>query len=339
MKLSILIPMYNAKNYIGNCIESVMNQDISEDDYEIIIIDDGSNDTSVALVEAYAQKYKNIHLYQEPNSGAYTTRNKLLKLAKGDYIFNLDADDYIVYNCLSTLLKIAENNQLDIIGFKTKETSDLNYFELSESIGDNTTILSSGIEFIENNNYLRYEIWWYFIKRDFMIEHGMDFNNNEYNADVIFTSNALLKAERVGYVPLSIHRYVQTQDSLMRSKNFEITKKRIEYIQMMIGNKSQLINNLKDKNHSNTLIENMSHRRDIFTFFNIMNMLRNPFSKAYIKNRINAFKAVDAYPLKNFTKYKYKSRRYKILTLIFNSENLLYTIVSVKNLFSKPINN
>ncbi len=338
MKLSILIPMYNAKNYIGNCIDSIINQDISKNDYEIIIIDDGSKDNSVDLVKAYAKQYKNISLHQEPNSGAYSTRNKLLKLAKGDYIYNLDADDYIVRNCLGALLKIAESKQLDIIGFDTFETSNLDKFDLPGPIELNGAILSSGKELIEEHIHFRHEIWWYFIKKDFILEHNMSFNKNEYNADVMFTIKALLKAKNVGYLPISIHRYVQTQDSLMRSKNFDITKKRIEYIQMMIGNTSRLINSLKQDSNSGVLIKNMSYRRDVFTFFNIINILRNPLSLEYIKTKIKTFKATGAYPINNFNNYRYSGLRYRLLAAIVNNEKLLYALTSIKNLFSKPIN-
>lgn len=329
--------MYNAKNYIGNCIESLVNQDLSKDDYEIIIIDDGSKDNSVDLVKTFAKKYKNICLYQEPNSGAYTTRNKLLKFAKGDYIYNLDADDYIVKNCLATLLKIAEANELDIIGFDTIETSNLDQFETSKSLEKTEAEYSTGKGLIEKHVHFRHEIWWYFIKRDFILEHNMSFNKNEYNADVMFTLEALLKTDKVGYLPIDLHRYLQTQDSLMRSKNFDITHKRIEYIQMMIGNSSQLINGINKDSNSDVLLNNMKYRRDIFTFFNILNMLRNPFSLNYMKSKINAFKSVDAYPIKNFTNYKYAGLRYRILLSIINNESLLKIIFLTKNWFSKSI--
>ena len=337
MKLSILIPMYNAKSYIGNCIESLLDQNIPKDDYEIIIIDDGSSDDSVDIVSAYAKLHHNIKLFKEPNSGAYTTRNKLLKLAKGDYIYNLDADDYIVNNCLAELLQIAENNQLDIIGFETEETSDLDRRDLSEKIASNKAELCTGIEFIENHPHLRHEIWWYFIRKDFMLEHKMVFNTNEYNADVIFTLEALLKASKIGYLPASVHRYVQTQNSLMRSKNIDITRKRIEYIQMMIKNSSNLINSLDKKTYSDTLLDNMKHRRDVFTFFNIVSMIRNPFGITYIKDKIETFKSVDAYPIKTFNKYRYNSLRYRLLIPLLNSEYLIYALVLTKNLFSKTI--
>ena len=330
--------MYNAENYIGNCIESILQQNIAEQDYEIIIMDDGSRDNSIAIVCDFTKRHKNIRLYTESNVGTYSTRNKLLKIARGDYIYNLDSDDYIVHNCLGDLIKIAEDNCLDIIGFKTKATLALDQFKLNDTIEAYKVEISSGKAFIVNYKNLRYEVWWYLIRKDFMENNNMSFNNNEYNADVIFTLEALLKAEKIGYLPLSIHRYVQTQDSLMRSMNIDIIRKRFEFMQMMINNTSQLINSLKQDSNSGVLIKNMSYRRDVFTLFIIINMVRNPFSLEYIKNIIKTFKATGAYPINYLKNYKYGGLKFRLLVAIVNNEKLIYTLTSIKNLFSKPIN-
>ncbi|GAA4898673.1 hypothetical protein GCM10023311_24660 [Flaviramulus aquimarinus] len=333
MKLSILIPMYNAENYIGNCLESLIHQDLAEQDYEIIIMDDGSNDSSVKIVNNYLKAHKNIVLHVASNSGAYTTRNKLLKLAKGEYIYNLDADDYLVHNSLGKLLEIVTDNQLDILGFKTKETSDLTDYKLLEPIRTHDAIISTGTEFVENNRHSRHEIWWYFIKKDFLDEINITFNKNEYNADVLFTLLVFLKAETVAYVPCSIHRYVQTQDSLMRSNNFEIISKRFGYIQMMISNTSKLINELKKESniYNKTIINNITFRRDVFTFFNITDMITAHFKTKYIKEKIALFKEVKAYPITNFIGHEYNSLYYRLLVFIINKESILYLIISLKN--------
>ena len=106
---------------------------------------------------------------------------------------------------------------------------------------------------------------------------------------------------------------------------------------MMINNSSQLINNLNKDSNSDVLLKNMRYRRDVFTFFNILNMLRNKFRLVYVKNKIKSFKLTGAYPIKNFNNYKYTSLRYRILLAIINNEKLIYTLILIKNLFSKPI--
>ncbi len=337
MKLSILIPMYNASAYIGNCLDSLLMQNLPQDDYEIIVMDDGSNDNSVAIVKGYQKINKNILLHQEPNSGAYSTRNKLLKLATGTYVYNLDADDYIVHNCLCDLLQFSEDKSIDIIGFKTKETKVLNLKEIEEPINNKDFEISSGPSFIEKHRKLRHEIWWYFIRRDFLLNNHMAFSKNEYNADVVFTLKALLRANKIAYLPISIHRYVQTQNSLMRSKDFEIISNRLKYMQMMIINKSKLINevNKSEKFDAIVLIDNLTHRRDVFVFFNILNMIRNPFHHSHIKKKIEAYKQVEAYPIKNFIGKEYHSFLYRFLLYVVNKEELLFPIIKLKNLFFK----
>lgn len=338
MTLSILIPMYNAKDYIGNCIESLLNQNISSRDYEIIIIDDGSQDNSVDIVKAYIKQHENIKLFLEPNSGTYSTRNKLLKLAKGEYIYSIDADDYIVNNCLGSLLKIAQNNQLDIIGFETKETTSLKLKELNNTIDNDSVELHTGKTFLVKHKYFRYEVWWYFIKKDFIEKNNIFFIDNEYNADVIFTLKSLLKADRVGYLPQSFHRYVLTSDSLKRSYKFENVVKRIDSYKMMIADQSKIINEIKKESDINNaiIINNLQHIRAIFTFFNILNLCRNSFSTSYIKDHIASYKEAQAYPIKNFTINKYNSLFYRVLNFLINRIYFIYAFVYVKNIFKKP---
>ncbi len=327
--------MYNAQDNIGNCLNSLLKQDLSEDDYEIIIMDDGSKDNSVTIVEDYMKLYNNIQLYKESNSGCYSTRNKLLKLAKGDYIYNLDADDYIVHNCLSILLDIASGQDVDLICFKTLETKDFSRTTLSTPITEKEFEIISGRELLEKEWKMRYEIWWYFVKRTFLETHQMVFNNNEYNADVEFTLHCLLRAKQIAYLPLRIHRYVQTNDSLMRSSNFEIIKKRLFYSQMMIINLSKIINNLKqdDLRKNVIMLQNLSHRRDIFTFFHMVNMVKYPFSLEYIKRNIKELELVDAYPIINFIRKEYDSLKYKLLLFIINRIRLFYPLIAFKNIF------
>ncbi|WP_299362444.1 glycosyltransferase [Winogradskyella sp.] len=337
MKLSILIPMYNAKDYIGNCLESLIHQNIPEDDYEIIIMDDGSKDNSVDIVSEFIKNHKNIKLHKEPNSGAYNTRNKLLKLAKGDYIYNLDADDYIVHNCLKELLDCAEQNNLDVIGFKTQETSSLENIALNELISKKHLTLYDGLAFLEAYPLMRHEPWWYFVRSGFLSENNLAFNSNQYNADVTFTLKMFLEAKKVGYFDISIHRYVQSGDSIMRSKDLEIVRKRLEYMQMMILNKSKLINTVKSQSSSEVLVQNLSHRRDVFTFFNITKMLRGPFSLSYMKATITKFKDVGAYPMNDFNRFRYNTFQYRILRKILNNASMLYFLISVRRIFSKSI--
>lgn len=114
MLFSILIPVYNAEKYLEECINSVLNQDYES--YEIILIDDGSTDSSGKICDRYQAKYpKRIRTFHQTNSGLFATRRRLFKLAQGNYCISLDADDFISENSLSTISEVIEKYKPDFV--------------------------------------------------------------------------------------------------------------------------------------------------------------------------------------------------------------------------------
>ncbi len=335
MKLSILIPMYNAQQYIENCLNSLVSQDLSKSQYEIIVMDDGSTDNFPVIVKEYSNRYENIKLLCERNEGAYKTRNKLLKLAKGKYIYNIDADDYITHNSLGTILELAENTNVDMFSFKTRETSDLNIIETPTNLLRQEVILSDGYDFLKKHRDLRHEVWWYFVRRDLIESLDLKFSNNQYNADVLFTLELLVNAKQVAYFPVSIHRYVINDMSIMRKDTQEAKLKRIENIMSMVVDKSNFILNLNQSNSNNEteLINNLKYRRDLFTFFTMIKMVQANFSVKKIKKEIQRLQNVEAYSISNFKDEKYDALKYKVLNFILNNKRILYSIVSFRNAF------
>ena len=113
MFLSIIVPVYNAETYICECLNSLIEQDIPKDDYEILCVNDGSTDTSLQILTAYAESYPNITVIDKENGGVTTARNAGLSAAKGDYIWFIDADDFIQENTLLRLRTLAEETGCD----------------------------------------------------------------------------------------------------------------------------------------------------------------------------------------------------------------------------------
>ena len=100
--LSIIIPVFNAEKYLSTCIDSLLTA--ATEDMEIILVDDGSTDKSVAVIESYCCKWPNIQLVRQTNSGPSAARNKGLNHAKGKYIAFVDADDYVNPQALALLI-------------------------------------------------------------------------------------------------------------------------------------------------------------------------------------------------------------------------------------------
>lgn len=139
MLFSILIPVYNCEQYIEDCLESIVSQ--SGNDYEVIIVDDGSTDGSGIKCDLYAKKYKQkVTVIHKKNQGSYLSRRELLKNAHGDYVLFVDSDDYINLNALTILKeKIKMYDKLDLVIFEYARIDGKNVYE--SNIGD----------FIKNN--------------------------------------------------------------------------------------------------------------------------------------------------------------------------------------------
>lgn len=113
MKISVIIPVYNAEIYIRKCLESVISQTYEK--WEIIAIDDGSNDNSYKILKEYAERDSRIKIETKKNEGPGPTRNKALDKATGDFIVFLDADDYIESDYFRLLTEKAKQEKADVV--------------------------------------------------------------------------------------------------------------------------------------------------------------------------------------------------------------------------------
>ena len=114
MKISVIIPAYNAEKFLVESIESVINQTI--DDFEIIVIDDGSTDSTLDILRNYEESYEDFIVICQDNSGPAAARNRGLDVAKGEYIYFLDADDVLELDALESLYNAAKRRKSDLVG-------------------------------------------------------------------------------------------------------------------------------------------------------------------------------------------------------------------------------
>lgn len=118
IRLSIIVPFYNAEKYIEQCICSLYDQDIPQEEYEVICVDDCSPDGSRAIVERLQKEYPSLRLLvHTTNKRQGGARNTGLRETKGKYVWFVDSDDYLVPHCLARLLRQAEEDNLDILKF------------------------------------------------------------------------------------------------------------------------------------------------------------------------------------------------------------------------------
>lgn len=128
MKFSVIIPVYNVKNYLSKCVNSVLNQ--TYNDFEIILIDDESTDGSSELCDKYDKEYTRVHIFHKKNQGVAAARNLGIEHASGDYILFVDSDDWIDSKTLEHLENRLEKKRYDVIIFSyAKEYGDNSYIK------------------------------------------------------------------------------------------------------------------------------------------------------------------------------------------------------------------
>lgn len=111
--ISVIVPIYNVEKYLKKSVDSILNQDFN--DYEILLIDDGSTDQSSIICDEYAKKYEKIRVFHKENGGLSDARNFGVIQAKGEYVSFVDSDDYVSFDYLSTLYQLKKTYNADIV--------------------------------------------------------------------------------------------------------------------------------------------------------------------------------------------------------------------------------
>ena len=118
--ISVIIPIYNAEKYLDRCIQSVLSQTFKE--IEIILVDDGSNDSSLQICQSYADMYADIKVIAQKNSGVSSARNAGIAKAKGEYVMFVDSDDYMLPEMCEIMVNAVKRKHADIVVCGTTET-------------------------------------------------------------------------------------------------------------------------------------------------------------------------------------------------------------------------
>lgn len=222
IKISVIMPIYNAGEYLSRAIGDVLNQTIA--DFELICVDDGSTDNSSSIIKKFAASDKRIKMLSQANSGATVARNRGLEIAGGEYIIFLDADDFYESTLLEELYNLAETDSLDIAVTKydiyneSKNSFSTPADEPHSSIfvGGCTTSKNEHPEYIlsSTTGY----VWNKLFRASFIQDKKLVFDPELYVfEDVHFVCSAMALAERVARVDkVLIHHRVYSDQSRAR---------------------------------------------------------------------------------------------------------------------------
>lgn len=228
MKLSVIIPIYNTEKQLRKCLESVLSQKTKEE-FEIICINDGSTDLSEKIVKVYQEKYpEKITYYQKKNAGVSDTRNYGITVAKGEYIFFLDSDDYIS-NDLLVYIEPYLNGINEMIKFKLQR-EDENGNIIERVVGPIFEKVTGQEAFnkLAFSDVLLDSPCVYIIKKDVFIRHHFQFKVGLQHEDFGLIPLVLIKARTVISLDKYGYHYIQSSNSITRNEDYEKTKKKME---------------------------------------------------------------------------------------------------------------
>lgn len=219
MKFSIIIPVYNVEKYLARCLDSCVNQDMSKDEYEIIIVNDGSPDGSQAIAEHYVAEYPNIKLINQENGGLSVARNNGLKVAQGKYVWFVDSDDWIEKNCLLSIVEKMEVENLEMLQIGYMKTYDDGTIKKSDrGFFDGC---KTGCEAMKEK-YVPAPAQFTIYRRDFLNNCSLTFYPGIYHEDAEFKPRALFFAKRFASLNKHVYYYYQRPDgSIMSSFNMK----------------------------------------------------------------------------------------------------------------------
>lgn len=233
--ISVIIPMFNAEEYIDECLKSLLTQTFK--DFEIIIVDDCSADNSVQIAESYIPQFDGRLRIEktEKNSGGggYVPRNIGLTLARGEYVYFMDADDYITKNALETFYNAAKEYDADVVYTsahydltKPNEMRVLKDKENQQLLNDNVKDIPVLTIDDPQKNIERLLVvgnfkvpWTKFLRRDFLIENGITFPTIVVGGDFIWGIHVYCRAKRFLRIQSPLYFYRRYSSSSVSTKN------------------------------------------------------------------------------------------------------------------------
>jgi len=210
MKLSIVIPYFNGEQWINKCLDSLLAQDLKPDDYEIIVIDDGSTHGIEALMK-YVNDYPHIHYLHQNNQKHAAARNHGLTVAQGDYVFFCDCDDFVAENVLGRLCDMAIEEKADVLLFNYQHIKESDNPSSFKRNFEDKKVFDTGLSYISQPPYhYRGGIWQFLIRRGFMEEKNLKFAPQMISFEEhLFFLQMMQAAGKVVKIDVDVYYYVK----------------------------------------------------------------------------------------------------------------------------------
>ena len=239
-KVSVIIPAYNSEKYIGRCLDSILNQ--SFEDFEVLVINDGSKDRTGEIIQEYEKKDKRIRYFEQKNMGVAKTRDKAVKLAKGDCIAFIDNDDYVDRDYFKKILPL-KKEEIVISGYRRPDRDGKVKAEVK----------------LEDEFWSRFVIvapWAKIYQKDFIVKNNLKFLDNNIGEDVYFNLIAMFLANKVRILDYVGYNWFYNNKSVSNTK-----QRKFEEIDVF-----KFLNSCYDELKKRKLIQNNYHTLELYFY-------------------------------------------------------------------------
>ena len=319
--LSFIIPVYKVEQYVEECLNSILSQGLNNGSYEIIIVDDGSPDRSGEICEQFAAAHPevDITIIHQENQGVSGARNHGLEHARGEYVYFIDSDDFLVPDSIPKVLDIAVKNKPDVVCFNVNQgVREV----LLQNIAMNTpyetkySSVMNGDEYIASHNFLA-TVWWYFTRREYLKRLDISFPVGHNLEDGNFTPIVLLHAQRIKHVNVKVYCYVNNDKSVMRNKSYQ---KHFDMLPDYVLAAKTILD--ETENYKSEMCQTTYDRLTglgwSYTYWGLIKSIR--LNKA--KDMIKLLKKDNLYPVGKLHEQDYPGKRIKIIRFLINNESI-----------------
>ena len=328
--LSVIIPVYNVQSYVEECLQSVIDQDLVSDEFEIIIVNDGSTDNSLEICEKFSKSHPNITIINQKNAGLSAARNKGLHNAKGKFIYFIDSDDFISAGYFSQILAYVQKHNVDFIGFNVRRTTE----RYKKNKGENIKIKSeyiSGIDLLNHHNFNN-GVWWYVFRRESL--RGLTFKEGHLCEDGIFTAELLQNVKKAVVLKNVIYNYFINENSIVKTNNLQRSNQIIKDMFFAALYFNTIIDLLpkNDQNYYQAFLR-LRERQESYVFYGFIRLIKLKKNYSEFQRYINY---VNSGPYKPYPMLLFKdfnSKKYEILLQLFNTKLLLKSFILFNKIF------
>lgn len=320
-EVSIIIPVYNVEAFLPECLASVERQTVFEK-LEVILVNDGSTDTSMDICSKFAAAYPNVTIITQSNKGLSEARNNGMMSARGKYIYFLDSDDLIEPDAIATLTAFAKVNDCDIVQGNHYYAYPDKLLALQPIDGKCVFGVDTAMKLLVENRGIHNFVWSKLYRRELV--NSIKFQPDVYFEDFFWMHLVLDRVSRFGIVNKPLYHYRQRDSSITGTfsiKNFDLLKGYLERLTFISYKYPHLVNALK---------RNIEH---IFMSF-------YPFCKPGSGFESNFHTYLSAYASvagsRSLTMRMLTSRSYKLVELILLIKRICSRVQHNK-VFVKPI--